>query len=317
MHSRFNVTRNLEALTRGLDAGVSSATKYNTLMLPRSLRSNLSAFLDRREIDELSSQAVRQWPICDHDIICQRYDRIAAFIPMFEWAFFITSGLRKRAVGQLKLRRGDRVLEVGCGTGRNFPYLREAVGPEGRIYGVDLSKGMLRRARKLCRRRQWTNVVLIEADAANYASQALFDGVFFSFSYNVMPHHRSVLRQVWKQLRPSGRLVIVDARLPPGLFGKLIRPFATWLMKHTLLGNPLIRPWQYHAALVDDFHMEDFRFSSYYICCGTKPGRSLTNPDLSRTSGRAHTHPRSLSQRSGRRPDKLKMALSKRKRHYG
>src|SRR5262249_13596785 len=116
-------------LTRGLDAGVSSATKYNTLMLPRSLRSNLSAFLDRREIDGLSNQAVRQWSICDHDIICQRYDRIAAFIPMFEWAFFMPSGLRKRAVGQLKLRRGDRVLEVGCGTGRNFPYLREAVGP--------------------------------------------------------------------------------------------------------------------------------------------------------------------------------------------
>ena len=231
-------------------------------MLPRSPRSNLSAFLDRREIDELSIQAVRQWPICNHDVIRQRYDRIAAFIPIFEWAFFIPSGLRKRAVGQLKLRRGDRVLEVGCGTGRNFPYLREAVGPEGRIYGVDLSKGMLRRARKLCHRRQWTNVVLIEADAANYASQELFDGVFFSFSYNVMPHHRSVLRQVWKQLRPGGRLVIVDARLPPGFFGKLIRPFATWLMKHTLLGNPLIRPWQYHAALVDDFHMEDFRFSS-------------------------------------------------------
>jgi hypothetical protein len=95
-------------------------------MLPRSLRSNLSAFLDRREIDELLSQPVRQWPICDHDIIRQRYDRIAAFIPILEWAFFMPSGFRKRAVDQLKLRRGDRVLEVGCGTGRNFPYLREA-----------------------------------------------------------------------------------------------------------------------------------------------------------------------------------------------
>jgi ubiquinone/menaquinone biosynthesis C-methylase UbiE len=100
---------------------------------------------------------------------------------------------------------------------------------------------MLRRARKLCHSRQWTNFVLIEADAANYASRELFDGVLFSFSYNVMPHHRSVLRQVWKQVRPGGRLVIMDARLPPGLFGKLIRPFATWLMKQTLLGNPLIR----------------------------------------------------------------------------
>jgi protein-L-isoaspartate O-methyltransferase len=99
------------------------------------------------------------------------------------------SGLRKRAVDQLKLRQGDRVLEVGCGTGRNFPFLRDAVGPEGRIYGVDLSEGMLRRARKLCQRRQWTNFALIEADAADYATEELFDGVLFSISYNVMPLH--------------------------------------------------------------------------------------------------------------------------------
>ena len=272
-------------------------------MLSPSLPSDLS--VDRSEIDELPSEAVRECPT--HDLICQRYDRIAAFIPFFEWALFMPSGLRKHAVNQLKLRRCGRVLAVGCGTGRNFPYLQEVVGPEGRIYGVDLSKGMLRRARKLCRRRQWTNVVLIEADAANYASQELFDGVFFSFSYNVMPHHRFVLRQVWKQLRPGGRLVIMDARLPPGLFGKLVRPFATWLMKHTLLGNPLIRPWQYHATLVEDFHMEDFRFSSYYICCGTKPGRGL-----SPAARRARTNHRLLSQRSRRRPGKLKTALSNR-----
>ena len=266
-------------------------------MLPRSLRG---------EIDELSSHAVRQGTICDHDLIRQRYNRIAAFIPFFEYAFFIPSGLRKRAVDLLKLRRGDRVLEVGCGTGRNFPFLRDAVGPEGQVYGVDLSEGMLCRARKLCHRRQWTNFVLIEADAADYSSREPFDGVLFSFSYNVMPHHCSVLRQVWRQLRPGGRLVIVDARLPPGLLGKLFRPFATWLMKQTLLGNPLVRPWQYHAALVDDFHMEDFRFSSYYICCGTKPALSLADRRLLSASRRPRTNHRSPSQRRRRKLDKLK-----------
>jgi SAM-dependent methyltransferase len=286
-------------------------------MLRLSLRSNLSALLGRGEIDELSREVDREWPIHDHDIICQRYNRIAAFIPFFEYAFFMPSGLRKRAVDQLNLRQGDRVLEVGCGTGRNFPFLRDAVGSAGRIYGVDLSEGMLRRARKLCQRHQWTNFVLIEADAANYATQELFDGVLFSFSYNVMPHHRSVLRQVWKQLRPGGRLVILDARLPPGLIGKLIRPFATWLMKQTLLGNPLIRPWQYHAALVDDFQLEDFRFGSYYICCGTRPELSLADRHLLPALRRSRTNHRSPSHRRRRKPDKLKTASGQRNRYCG
>ena len=40
------------------------------------------------------------------------------------------------------------MLEIGCGTGRNFPYLRRQVGPTGMVYGVDLSAGMLRRRLK-------------------------------------------------------------------------------------------------------------------------------------------------------------------------
>jgi ubiquinone/menaquinone biosynthesis C-methylase UbiE len=78
----------------------------------------------------------------------QRYDRLADIIPFFDWLFFIPAGLRKHAVDRLSLKPGDCVLDVGCGTGRNFPFLREAIGPSGRIYGVDLSAGMLRKARK-------------------------------------------------------------------------------------------------------------------------------------------------------------------------
>ena len=79
---------------------------------------------------------------------------------------------------------------------------------------MDLSAGMLREARNLCRRQHWLNVFLIEGEAADYASVVPFDGVLFSFSYNTMPHHRVVLRQVWKQLRPRGRPVIVDVQQP-------------------------------------------------------------------------------------------------------
>ncbi len=48
-----------------------------------------------------------------------------------------------KAVDRLSLQPGDHVLEIGCGTGRNLPFLSAAVGPQGRVYGVDLSPGML------------------------------------------------------------------------------------------------------------------------------------------------------------------------------
>jgi demethylmenaquinone methyltransferase/2-methoxy-6-polyprenyl-1,4-benzoquinol methylase len=108
----------------------------------------------------------------------------------------------------------QKVQKVGCGTGRNFPYLREAIGPTRRIYGVDLSAGMLRKARKLSDHNHWTNIHLTEGDAANYVAPEPLDGVLFSLSYNTMPHHLTVLRRIWKQLRPGGRLVICTIIYP-------------------------------------------------------------------------------------------------------
>ena len=58
------------------------------------------------------------------------------------WAY------RKAAINALALRRGDTVVEFGCGTGLNFGLLEKEIGTEGRIIGVDLTDAMLSRARK-------------------------------------------------------------------------------------------------------------------------------------------------------------------------
>src|SRR5262245_55061821 len=57
--------------------------------------------------------------------------------------------VRTIALRELDLRLGDAVLDVGCGAGSFFPSLRDAIGPEGRVVGIDNSPGMLRRARDL------------------------------------------------------------------------------------------------------------------------------------------------------------------------
>jgi ubiquinone/menaquinone biosynthesis C-methylase UbiE len=211
-----------------------------------------------------------RWVDQDRDAVVRRYDRLASLIPLFEWLLFLPPGFRRKAVARLDLRPGDHVLEIGCGTGRNLPYLREAVGPQGQVYGVDISAGMLERARMLCARHHWDNVELIRSDAAEYMPPQPLDGVMFGLSYNTMPHHLAVLRHAWNQLRPGGSLVIMDAKLPPGLGGKLVLPFALWLMKRTMLGNPLIRPWEDLARLTDKCEMQELMFGSYYICRGIK-----------------------------------------------
>lgn len=211
-----------------------------------------------------------RWIDQDREAVVRRYDRLASLITFFEWLLFVPPGFRRKAAARLDLKPGDHVLEIGCGTGRNLPYLRDAVGPQGRVYGVDISAGMLARARTLRDRHHWDNVEFINTDAVDYQPSRPLDGVMFGLSYNTMPHHLAVLRHAWSLLRPGGSLVIMDAKLPPGLGGKLVLPFALWLMKRTMLGNPLIRPWDDLARLTDECDMQELMFGSYYICRGIK-----------------------------------------------
>src|SRR5689334_7008047 len=89
---------------------------------------------------------------------------------------------RKEAVRTLGLTRGDRVVDIGCGTGLNFGSLQEAVGPEGRIIGVDLTDAMLDQARQRVTEHGWTNVELVQSDAAQYAFPDHVDGIISVFA---------------------------------------------------------------------------------------------------------------------------------------
>ncbi len=52
------------------------------------------------------------------------------------------------AVDALRLRGGETVVEIGCGTGLNSPFLQRAIGPQGKIVGLDLTDKMLDQARE-------------------------------------------------------------------------------------------------------------------------------------------------------------------------
>src|SRR5258708_4957965 len=96
--------------------------------------------------------------------VTSRYTRVARWYRDLEWTILRAPGFRRAAIRRLELKQGERILEVGCGTGRNLALLREGVGSRGAVIGVDATAGMLAEAKRSISRRGWQNVTLIHQD---------------------------------------------------------------------------------------------------------------------------------------------------------
>jgi ubiquinone/menaquinone biosynthesis C-methylase UbiE len=195
----------------------------------------------------------------------RRYDRIARFYSTLEPLYLIFPPARRRAVAALGLKPGDTVLEIGAGTGRNFPYLVKAVGPSGTVIGVDASQGMLAEAGKLIERHGWSDVQLLHQDATQLKVDRDLDGVLFSLSYSVLPEPRPALAWAWERLRPSSRVVVMDMGLTQGGLYRLLAPIARLLIKFAP-GDAYSDPWgdlaSYGAVKTERFLLGFFYVSA-------------------------------------------------------
>ena len=133
--------------------------------------------------------------------------------------------LRRRTVEHLELRAGDTVLDVACGRGSNFPYLLGAVGAEGRVVGLDYSAEMLAGAELLVRKKRWSNVELVRADAAQMTYRGEFDGALCTIALSVIPCWQAALVGMAAAVRPGKRIAIMDG-LPLTGIRRLATPYA-------------------------------------------------------------------------------------------
>ena len=193
----------------------------------------------------------------------KQYDRLARFYSTLEPLYLVFPRARRKAVAALDLKPGDAVLEIGAGTGRNFPYLLDAVGPSGTVIAVDASAGMLAEARKLVEREGWSNVQLLRQDAAQLQVDSDVDGVLFSLSYSALPEPRPALARAWERLRPGGRAAVMDLGLTEGRFARLLDPLAPLFLKLTP-GDPYSDPWSDLAAY-GSVQTERFLLGLYYV----------------------------------------------------
>jgi phosphatidylethanolamine/phosphatidyl-N-methylethanolamine N-methyltransferase len=114
---------------------------------------------------------------------------------------------RRRAMARLAPRRGERVLEVGVGTG-----IALHAYPEGtRVVAIDLSHAMLAVADARRRRQRLDHVSLCCMDGEALAfPDASFDAVYAPYVINVVPHPVRLAREMMRVCRPGGRLVLLN-----------------------------------------------------------------------------------------------------------
>lgn len=129
------------------------------------------------------------------------------------------SRLRRLAVDELSLATGDTVLDMGCGPGVNFPVLREAVGPTGRVIGLDIAPKMLDQAA-----RNDPTAELVLGDAARAPIDGPVDGILATFVITLFEDPTAVIDRWWSMLAPGGALAVVNLAPMRGPVGTLGNP---------------------------------------------------------------------------------------------
>ncbi len=190
---------------------------------------------------------------------------------------------RLRAIRALRLRPGDSVVEIACGTGLNFPLIEEAIGPDGRIVGVDLTDAMLARAQHRIETNGWNNIGLVQADAAEFDFPADVDAILSTYALTQVPECGDVIAHGAAALSPTGRWVVLDLKGPDNapwwlaqLGIALARPFGSideWIIR---------RPWEaIRAAMQDrlaDLSWTELFFGTAFLAAGSPCSTTVDEP---------------------------------------
>ena len=178
--------------------------------------------------------------------------------------------IRSRAVRKMGLKRGDKALEVACGSGRNFPYMIDAVGKDGFILGFDYSQEMLDAAKQLSKRNDWSNIKLVQGDAAQLKiAENNFDGVVSVLGITAIPDWEKALERCHDVLHFGGKLVVCDARLFTG-FLKFLNPLVKVIYSKFAAWDPSKNIPKKMKEIFGNVEVENLNLGTFFIAVSVK-----------------------------------------------
>lgn len=165
--------------------------------------------------------------------ILRRYGVGARWYDIVSGEGWVYRAGREAGIAMLAPAAGSVVIDLGCGTGLNFPGLIDTIGPSGIVIGIDRSADMLAMAQRRVDREGWgAQVRLIRVDGAELTVEQIeallaaapgnrgtrADALFATYSLSVITAREEAWRRVTAALRPNARACVVDMQPPRGIW---------------------------------------------------------------------------------------------------
>ncbi len=173
----------------------------------------------------------------EHDHLVEEFNRMSEVYAEFVRPF--SEPLFEEALGVMKryLQPDWRVLDAGCGPGRELQHMARLV-PKGEVVGIDLAAGMVNTAHRAARAFGLKNCAFFQSDVGSLPAlfKDQFDLVYSCLAHHHYPEPPAATRSIFKSLRPGGLYCVVDPG--PAWYNAISAPLALladpgWIGFHT------------------------------------------------------------------------------------